>query len=105
MAGGAKSSDEEEETIAIGAKEESRDEGFNFGNILNKIGDIGRRNTMGAADVSDESFKVEEKEEISTLEGATITAYSTSLFQRIRLQDGINFKRVKKSLNPSKNRD
>jgi hypothetical protein len=38
------------------------------------------------------------------LDGAKISAYSTSIFQRLRLLDGIDFKRIAKSLNPTRNR-
>ena len=31
-------------------------------------------------------------ENVTELEGATITAYASSLFQRLRLLDGINYK-------------
>ena len=40
-----------------------------------------------------------------TLPGAKITAFSTSIFQRMRAMDDIDFKQIQKSLNPRSNRD
>ena len=40
-----------------------------------------------------------------TLPGAKITAFSTSIFQRMRAMDDINFDQIQKSLNPRSNRD
>jgi hypothetical protein len=45
------------------------------------------------------------KGQISELPGAKITAFASSLFQRVRLIDGINFQRLFKSLDPKTNRD
>lgn len=45
------------------------------------------------------------KRKISELPGCKITAYAASLFQRVRLQDGINFQRLFMSLDYKKNRD
>jgi hypothetical protein len=55
--------------------------------------------------LSDEQQKHLEEENATTLDGATIVAYSTSLFQRIRLLDGIDYRSIAGSLNPTKNRD
>ena len=40
-----------------------------------------------------------------TLPGAKITAYATSIFQRMRSMDDIFFDQISKSLNPRSNRD
>ena len=40
-----------------------------------------------------------------TLPGAKITAFSTSIFQRMRAMDDIDFAQIQKSLNPKSNRD
>lgn len=40
-----------------------------------------------------------------TLPGAKITAFSTSIFQRMRAMDEIYFEQISRSLNPRKNRD
>jgi hypothetical protein len=42
---------------------------------------------------------------ITELPGCTVTAYAASLFQRVRLQDGINFQRLFMSLDYKKNRE
>jgi hypothetical protein len=38
------------------------------------------------------------------LPGGTVTAYQSSLFQRLRLRDGINFDQINRSLDPLRNR-
>lgn len=55
--------------------------------------------------VNEEQQAEIEQENTSVLDGANIVAYSTSLFQRIRLLDGIDYKSISGSLNPAKNRD
>jgi hypothetical protein len=45
------------------------------------------------------------KRKITELPGCTVTAYAASLFQRVRLQDGINFKKLFRSLDYKENRE
>jgi len=47
----------------------------------------------------------EEQANFTELKGASITAYAASIFQRLRLLDGINYRQILKSLNPNKNRN
>jgi len=68
----------------------------------------GSRDSGANLNINDSSAEFNttfEKDNSTRLDGAKISAYSTSIFQHLRLDDGIDFKRIKKSLNPSKNRD
>ena len=51
------------------------------------------------------STKTKKGEKTAVLSGATITAYATSIFQRLRAIDDINFEQIYASLNPRSNRD
>ena len=51
------------------------------------------------------STKTKKGEKTAVLSGATITAYATSIFQRLRAIDEINFDQIYASLNPRSNRD
>jgi hypothetical protein len=42
---------------------------------------------------------------VTVHDGAKIQAMQTSIFQRLRLLDGINYNQILQSLNPNKNRD
>jgi hypothetical protein len=54
---------------------------------------------------SDSTSSLTDKKKYKELQGCQITAYAASLFQRVRLADGINFQRLFMSLDYKKNRN
>ena len=59
--------------------------------------------SLGYRTRSDSVTKKKRKDYV--LPGAKITAYSTSIFTRLRILDGIDFHQIKQSLDPRSNRE
>lgn len=94
-------SDGEEGGIQVISNEEERTTGEGRFS-LNGLREMFARNSID--DINDFGAGLDQ-DKSTTLDGCVIQAFSTSIFQRIRLLDSINYKQILKSLNPNKNRD